>query len=165
MPTTIEGPFSFKDVDGLKTPAYVFLPGGVRKNIGEVTVRSGNGMTFDVQLDEDRKDMEMAHFEVPMRYTYLNLPDAPTPAVYWSKNCLTEFEYHGRSEPIWNITLVQAVKMFRADELKTLVLARIYNDAMMYVNNSPFVQKGTGETMNMTQERIDELKKLALARI
>lgn len=160
MPT-IEGPFSFKAADGLKTPAYVFLPGGEKKDIGEVTVKVDGGMTFDVQLDEDRKDMAMAHFVVPMRYTYLNRPDTPMSPVYWSQNCLTFGDYHGRSEPIWNLTLFQAVKMFQADELKTMVLARIYNDAMMYVNHSPFVQKGTGKTMSMSQEWADKVKELA----
>lgn len=72
-----KGPYSMKAADGLKTPAYIFLLGGERKDVGEVTVKVDGKMTFDVKLDDDCKDMEAAFFDVPMRFTYLNLPEQP----------------------------------------------------------------------------------------
>lgn len=69
----IEGPFSFRKVDGMKTPVYIFAPGGVRMEIGEATVHlpMGGGMTFDVQLDEPYKDVRSACFDVPMRFSVM----------------------------------------------------------------------------------------------
>jgi hypothetical protein len=127
----IEGPYSFKDVDGLVTPAYIYLPGGEKKTVGKVTVRVSGGMTFAVDLLEEYKDLETASFDVPMRYTYLSLPDKP---VNWGFNCLTQGIHHGRPEALWRMPLLQAVHIFTADELKSLVLDRIYTDAMIYVH-------------------------------
>lgn len=87
----IEGPYSFKDVNGLKTPAYIFLPGGERKEVGKVTVRVSGGMTFAVDLDEDYKNIETASFDVPMRYTYLNRPNKPQ-----DKRSMTVFDNRSR---------------------------------------------------------------------
>lgn len=56
-----------------------------------------------------------------------------TTEINWGYNCLTRGVHHGRPEAIWNIPLIQAVHMYKRDELKELILARIYNDAMQYV--------------------------------
>ena len=155
----IEGPYSIKAVDGLKTPAYIFKPGGEKKIIGEAMVKVDGGMTFDVQLEEEYKDIETASFDVPMRYTYLNLPDKPQ--IEWGYNCLTQGVHHGRPETIWNLPLGYAVLIYGQDVLKEIVVARIYNDAMQYVDNSPFVQKGTGATMEITSEWATRIKEIA----
>jgi len=67
----IEGPFSFKDIDGLKTPIYIFAPGGVRMEIGEATIHVDSGLTFDIHMEEAYKDVNHAAFDVPMRYAIL----------------------------------------------------------------------------------------------
>lgn len=130
----IEGPYSFKAVDGLKTPVYIYKRGGEKKIIGEATVKVDGGMTFDVQLDEEYKDIENGAFEVPMRYTYLNLPDKPR--INWGYNCLTAGIHHGRPEAIWNIPLMHAISIFQHHVLKDLVIARIYNDAVQIVDHN-----------------------------
>lgn len=161
----IEGPFSIKDVDGLKTPAYIFKLGGQRETIGEVTVKvSGEeGMTFDVNLNEKYKDNETASFEVPMRYVYLNLPDVPK--INWRQNCLTAGPHDGRPEAIWNLPLMQTTFMFTPIQLQALVVDRIYNDAMQYVKSSPFTQQGTEASVRFTPEWADEIKELAGPRV
>lgn len=132
--SNIEGPYSFKAVDGLKTPVYIYKPGAIRQDVGEVTVKVDGKMTFDVKLDEEHKDVEMASFEVPMRYTYVNRPDTPRPN--WGYNCLTTTVHHGRPEAIWKLPLRHAAQMFGIDGLKQIVVARIRNDAQMFVDHS-----------------------------
>lgn len=56
--------------------------------------------------------------------------------INWGYNCLTQGVHHGRPEPIWNLPLFQAVLMFDTGGLQKLVLARIHNDAMQYVENN-----------------------------
>jgi hypothetical protein len=156
----IEGPYSFKGVDGLKTPAYIFKPGGERKDVGEVTVRVGeSGMIFAVQLEEEYKDIDTASFDVPMRYTYLNLPDMPK--INWGYNCLTTGVHHGRPETLWNIPLLHALRIFSGEVFFDLVVARIYNDAMQYVEHSPFTQKETDQSVQFTQEWADRVRDLS----
>ncbi len=72
MIVEIEGPYSFKDVDGLKTPVYIFAPGGVRMEIGEVTVHT-SPLSFEVELNEPYRDVfTSASFDVPMRFVLNN---------------------------------------------------------------------------------------------
>lgn len=131
--TPIEGPFSFKDVDGLKTPVYFFLPGGERKEIGAVTVKVEGGMTFEVALAEQYKDVDQAAFDVPMRYTYLRR--SKKAEINWGYNCLTTGIHHGRPEAIWNMPLTTAIVAIPAADLEELVVMRIYNDAMQLVHH------------------------------
>jgi hypothetical protein len=160
----IEGPYSFKAVDGLKTPAYIFKPGGEKKIIGEATVKVDGGMTFDVQLDEEYKDIETASFEVPMRYTYLNLPDKPQ--INWRQNCLTEGPHDGRWEPIWNIPLMHAISIFRRQVLKSLVIARIYNDALQIVDhNNDFDNAWASRVREISEERYDNTLQLKVGEL
>lgn len=56
-----------------------------------------------------------------------------TTDINWGYNCLTSGIHHGRPEPIWKLPLLQASLIFEADELKTLVVARIHNDATQFV--------------------------------
>jgi len=129
----IKGPYSFSGANGVKTPVYIFMPGGEKKIIGEATLAVDGGMDFDVQLQDEFKDIETGSFEFPMRFTFFNRPAEPK--INWGFNCLTVGIHHGRPETIWNLTLVQASYMFREFTLRDLVLARIYNDAMQFVEN------------------------------
>jgi len=81
--------------------------------------------------------------------------------VEWSYNCLTAGIHHGRPETLWNLPLLQATVMFSIDELKEMVIARIYNDALQYINHSHFVQKGTGAIVKLPQEWADQIKQIA----
>lgn len=128
----IEGPYSFKDVDGFKTLVYIFLPGGERKNVGEATVKVDGGMTFDIQLDEGYENIETGSFDVPMRFMGINRK--PEDKINWGYNCLTSGVYHGRPESLWNLPLLQAIHMFSAEDLKDLVVYRIYTDALILVH-------------------------------
>lgn len=152
----IEGPYSFKAVDGLKTPVYIFVPGGEKKIIGEATVKVDGGMTFDIQMDEDHQDIETGSFEVPMRFTARHTEKVKRPN--WSFNCLTGDVHHGRPEKLWNLPLIYAVEIFEMEDLRAIVVARIYNDAMQYVECSPFTQRGTDKTVVYTQEWADRVK-------
>jgi hypothetical protein len=64
---SIDGPWGHKGLKGLTTEAYVFLPGGGGEKhvIGEVTVKIGGAMKFEVELPDD---VDQASFEVPMRF-------------------------------------------------------------------------------------------------
>lgn len=79
----------------------------------------------------------------------------------WSQNCLTQGIHNGREGAIWDIPLSYAAAIFSGDTLRKLVVERIYNDAMQYVEQSPFVQKGTEEAYTFTQDWADAIKKHA----
>jgi hypothetical protein len=80
----------------------------------------------------------------------------------WGYNCLISGIHHGRPESIWNIPLLYAATtVFQRDVLKELVVSRIYNDAMVYVERSPFVQKETDATTSFTKEWAERVKELA----
>lgn len=83
------------------------------------------------------------------------------PEINWGYNCLTNGIHHGNPEALWNLPLLQAVEMFKDYEIGDLVIARIHNDAMQYVDCSPFVQKETGETTNFKKEWADQITALA----
>jgi len=55
--------------------------------------------------------------------------------INWGYNCLTVGIHHGRPEPIWNLPLLQATHMYTVEQLKQLVVDRIYNDAMQFVEH------------------------------
>lgn len=78
--------------------------------------------------------------------------------INWGFNCLTAGVHHGRPEALWNLPLFQAAYMFGQEELQDLVLARIYNDAMQYVEYSPFTHMGTGETTRFDQEWAERVR-------
>lgn len=80
----------------------------------------------------------------------------------WGHNCLTVGVHHGRPEPLWNLPLLYAATvMFRRDELKTLVIERIHQDAMRYVEHGIFEQKGTGAQVKFDQKWADRVKEIA----
>jgi len=61
----VEGPWGHRGVEGLKTPVYIFVPGGEKKEVGEATVTTSNGMKFEIELYEE---VDQAAFEIPMRF-------------------------------------------------------------------------------------------------
>ena len=65
----INGPWGFKALEGLESPIYIFLPGGEKKIIGKAIVNIQHGLKFEIELEEQYKDIETAAFEVPMRFT------------------------------------------------------------------------------------------------
>lgn len=77
--------------------------------------------------------------------------------INWGYNCLTVGIHHGRQETLWRLPLLQAaLQMFGAEELKELIISRIYNDAMQFVEY--------GETSVATQEWADKVKECAEAK-
>ena len=81
------------------------------------------------------------------------LVKTPLNKIDWSQNCLTGNVHNGRSEAIWNIPLLYAATMiFSREALKEIVISRIYNDAMMFVDHA-------GD--NYTQKWADRLKDIA----
>lgn len=70
----IEGPYSFKGTDGMEVPVYIFEPGAIRKDIGKAKITVDGGMTFEIELNEDHKNIAMASFDVPMRFVVHNRP-------------------------------------------------------------------------------------------
>src|SRR4051794_40690475 len=78
-----------------------------------------------------------------------------TLVINWGYNCLTQGVHHGRPEALWNIPLGYAVQIFPADALQELVISRIYNDAMQYVE-----QANDGDTIT-TPEWADKVKAFA----
>lgn len=55
--------------------------------------------------------------------------------INWGYNCLTAGIHHGRPEALWNLPLFQAAYMFPKEELQAIVINRIFNDAMQFVEN------------------------------
>lgn len=56
----------------------------------------------------------------------------------WGYNCLTAGIHHGRPDQLWNIPLRQIAQMFTVEEIKDLIVTRIYQDAMVYVRKASF---------------------------
>jgi hypothetical protein len=55
--------------------------------------------------------------------------------INWGFNCLTTGSHHGNPETIWNIPLGYAVQIYARDVLEEMVVSRIYNDAMQFVEH------------------------------
>jgi hypothetical protein len=92
----------------------------------------------------------------------------------WGYNCLTQGVHHGRPEAIWNLPLLQTMKMFSPVQLQQLVVDRIYNDAMQYVEhgNNPRPSKEWAEklkevaaplVLHVYQRKIGEITKYYLS--
>jgi len=73
--------------------------------------------------------------------------------IEWGQNCLTSGIHHGRDGTLWNIPLGYAVIIFRRQYLKDLVIARIYSDAMQFVEY--------GGRPNLTKAWADRIKEIA----
>ena len=78
-----------------------------------------------------------------------------TTEINWRQNCLTVDVHDGRPEALWTMPLLHAARIFRAESLKELVIARIYNDAMQFVKNN-----NDGDEIT-TQEWADKTKEYA----
>ena len=86
--------------------------------------------------------------------------------IEWGYNCLTLGVHHGRPEALWNLPLLQATVIFRMNDLEQIVITRIYNDAMQYVEHNRSIiveQVGTDERTKMvfTQEWANQVKQIA----
>jgi hypothetical protein len=82
--------------------------------------------------------------------------------INWGYNCLTQGIHHGRPEAIWNLPLLQASQMFTVEQLKELVVDRIYNDAMQFVNqDQKFIEEGARESVSYSKEWADKVKEIA----
>src|SRR4051812_14868351 len=79
--------------------------------------------------------------------------------INWGYNCLTAGVHHGRPEAIWNIPLVYAATVvFDRATLQELVISRIYNDAMQYVEYGDTDHSiTTPEWVNRVKGRAEEL--------
>lgn len=88
-----------------------------------------------------------------------------TEEINWGYNCLTSGIHHGRPEQIWNLPLLYAVQIYSAEQLKRLVVARIYNDAMAYVTSSPLPKPDANpestEQVTFTQTWAEQIKQHA----
>jgi len=73
--------------------------------------------------------------------------------INWGYNCLTVGIHHGRPEALWNLPLGYAAQIYGNEALEQIVVARIYNDAMQFVNHS--------EAEVATQEWADRIKRIA----
>lgn len=78
-----------------------------------------------------------------------------TTEIEWGYNCLTSGIHHGRPEAIWNITLMQTTLIFTHEQIQELVVDRIYNDAMQFVEN------GKSQHNITTPEWAEKVKELA----
>jgi hypothetical protein len=86
-----------------------------------------------------------------------------TTEINWRHNCLTSGPHDGRPDAIWNIPLVYAATtVFRRDQLQELVISRIYNDAMQFVNrDQEFIEQGARESVSYSKEWADRVKEIA----
>jgi hypothetical protein len=77
--------------------------------------------------------------------------------INWRHNCLTSGPHDGRQEAVWKMPLrYAAMHIFTREDLKCLVLARIYNDAMQIVaNNDKFDEAWADRVFNAAKERYD----------
>lgn len=80
----------------------------------------------------------------------------------WGYNCLTQGVYHGRPEALWNLPLLQAAGIFPRQSFEEIIISRIYNDAMQFVNRDrEFIEQGARETVSYSEEWADKVKELA----
>ena len=77
----------------------------------------------------------IAHIlRIPESTVHSMISSEDKPEIEWGYNCLTQGVHHGRPEKLWNLPLIQAAHMFSGDQLRELVVYRIYTDALIYVN-------------------------------
>lgn len=76
-----------------------------------------------------------------------------TVEINWRQNCLTVGPHDGRPEALWNLSLIHAWMTFPEKYLQEIVVARIYNDAMQFVEH--------GEDPRPSQEWAEQVKQYA----
>lgn len=66
----IDGPWAYPGLKDLETDVYIFQKGtGAKLKIGKVVVKIGGAMKFEVELDEEYKDIDVVpSFDIPMRF-------------------------------------------------------------------------------------------------
>lgn len=87
--------------------------------------------------------------------------------INWGYNCLTQGVHHGRPETIWNIPLLYAATfVFREHVLKSLVVARIYNDALQIVDhNDKHTDEWATRVREIAEERYDNILQTKIGEI
>jgi len=75
------------------------------------------------------------------------------PEINWGYNCLTTGVHHGRPEALWNMPLLQMTYIFNPDEIKELIVYRIYTDALIYVHR--------GSDPRPTEQWAERIKEIA----
>lgn len=65
----IEGPWAYRSLHEMRAPIHIFVPGVGKVQIGEAIVSTDHGMKFEVNLMEEYKDVKLASFVIPMRFT------------------------------------------------------------------------------------------------
>lgn len=89
--------------------------------------------------------------------------EADANQIEWGFNCLTGGPHHGRPEKIWNLPLVQTQYMFTPEQLQELVVDRIFNDAMQFVENSSYFEEMGNKPY--TKEWAERVKKAAAPQV
>ena len=65
----VEGPWAFKDLENHEAPLYIFQKGtGEKVKVGKAVAKVEGGLRFDIDLQDEYKDIKSAGFEMPMRY-------------------------------------------------------------------------------------------------
>ena len=89
-----------------------------------------------------------------------------TTEINWGYNCLTNGIHHGRPETIWNLPLGYATSIFQSHGLKSLVIARIYNDAVQIVDhNDNFDNAWAIRVREIAEERYDNALQLKVGEL
>lgn len=68
----VEGPLGHKHLEGLEVPIFIFQKGtGAKLIIGKAVAKIKGGLTFEIHLKEEYRDLDRKHFsfDVPMRFT------------------------------------------------------------------------------------------------
>lgn len=73
--------------------------------------------------------------------------------IEWGYNCLTAGVHHGNPGKLWHLPLLYAVQLFSAEHLEALVVTRIYNDAMQFVESDSATPEWAEATKQHAKER------------
>lgn len=73
----VEGPWAFNALEGLRTPIFIYLPGGERQEVGFAIAKIEGGPCFEIYFDPKYDDVDRGQFEFPMRFTAIR-KDTPS---------------------------------------------------------------------------------------
>jgi predicted ArsR family transcriptional regulator len=85
--------------------------------------------------------------------TLLEMPEL----IEWGYNCLTTGIHHGRPEKLWNLPLLYAAQIYSRGHLKAIVVARIYNDAMQFVEADSATPEWAEQTKQYASDWYDTM--------
>lgn len=105
-------------------------------------IAEGRGLTQEMLIDLAKTLKDKGYTNVAIAHilrisestVHSMISTVVEPEIEWGYNCLTQGVHHGRPEKLWNLPLIQAIHMFSGDQLKELVVYRIYTDALIYVH-------------------------------